>query len=235
MGDIQKILDNIPYLFLYFIPGYITISIKESIKHEKTSKDRHIIIMSIVVSFVIRALLQGTFDIINWVTKSTYIVDKDTNPIVLLVISVLFGIIWSIYCGSSLEKKINRFLGNDVVSSSNVWNYAMKSMNGSWVRIYLKEENIIYIGKLINYTIDPEDNNREILLRSYTSYSFDKREVLEDFDDDNKMVFIKCDSIKNIEIFKDSSVDVNENKVENELKCILENLVSKMKILKIHY
>ena len=42
----------------------------------------------------------------------------------------------------------------------------MKNKNGAWVTVYL-ENGLIYTGMLINYTADPSDADKEILLSNY--------------------------------------------------------------------
>lgn len=201
--NIKDIINIIPSLFLYFIPGYIAIYIKQAYKHYKEQKESHLVIMSVVISFIIKTILNTFIYLINQIFKINFVVNQDLETFILLILSILVGYIWIRYKGSKLETKLNKFLNSNTNSEANVWNYGMKAEKGAWARVYLHNENRIYIGKLINYTIDPDEKDKEILLSSYTSYELDTKKELEDYDDDNKIVLIKCNDIRFIEILKD--------------------------------
>lgn len=200
---INDIIDIIPKLFLYFIPGYIALSIKKHFKSEKDCKDTHMIILSIVVSFIITSVTDIALFWISKLINKQLVISEMNKNLILILISLLIGCLWVLYYDSSLEKYINKLLNCNMNSQSNVWNKAMKAPKGAWVRVYLYEHNILYEGKLENYTIDPEENNREILLTSYTSYTIDTKDIIEEYDDDRKMVLINCKDLVNIEILKD--------------------------------
>lgn len=200
---INDIIDIIPKLFIYFIPGYIAIAIKKRFRSQKGYKDTHNIIMSIVISFIITTIV----DIIIYLIKEQFKVQIEITDtirnVILILFSFLIGVLWSLYYDSKVEKFVNELLKCNINSQSNVWNKAMKSPEGAWARVYLHEYNIIYQGKLEYYTIDPEDDNREILLTSYTSYKIDTKEIIEEYEDDKKTVLINCKNWINIEILKD--------------------------------
>lgn len=200
---INDIIDIIPKLFLYFIPGYIALSIKKHFKSEKDCKDTHMIILSIVVSFIITSVTDIALFWISKFMNKQFIISEMNKNLILIFISILIGCLWVIYYDSSIEKYINKLLNCNMNSQSNVWNKAMRAPNGAWVRVYLYEQDLLYEGKLENYTIDPEESNREILLTSYTSYSIKTKDKIEEYDDDRKTVLINCKDLVNIEILKD--------------------------------
>lgn len=200
---INDIIEIIPKLFLYFIPGYIAISIKKNFKSEKDSKETHMIILSIVVSFIITSIVDITLFWINKLLNKELVISEMNKNLILIFMSILIGCLWVLYYESFLEKFINKLLNCSINSQSNVWNKAMKAPKGAWARVYLYDQNLLYEGKLENYTIDPEECNREILLTSYTSYYIDTKEIIEEYDNDKKTVLINCKNIINIEILKD--------------------------------
>lgn len=201
--DLVKLIDNIPNLFIYFIPGYITLYIKQIYRHEKDKKTNHLLILSIVLSFIVNSVVEMILYCIKYFHMFNFIINDTVKTFLLIIVAIIFAIVSIIYKDSKIEGKINSFLGNEVISEPDVWNYAMKASEGAWVRVYLCDENLIYEGKLIVYTMDPDDKEREILLSSYSSYYFNDREGIEEYDDDKKTVLIKCTNIRNIEILKD--------------------------------
>lgn len=54
---ISEIINSIPILFTYFIPGYISLYIKENYLHEKKTKETHLLLLSLIVSFIIRSYI----------------------------------------------------------------------------------------------------------------------------------------------------------------------------------
>lgn len=201
--DISKIIQEIPTLFIYFIPGYVSLYIKENYLHEKTKKDTHLILLSIILSFVIKSSIDFILYIIEKFTKSYVYIDPDVKSFIYIVVAILVGIFMILYKDSKLENRINQKLKNNVISEPTVWNHAMKCSNGGYARVYLHDEDLIYVGDLINYTLDPEESKREILLAAFTMYKLSNNELIEDnAGNENATVLIECKDMKNIEIFK---------------------------------
>ncbi len=201
--NINDVIEIIPKLFLYFIPGYIAIHIKSHFKNEKSAKDSHVLIMSIVVTFIINILVELIINVVNKVICKPIVLNDYNKPVLLLIGAIIIGCLWVLFYDSKLEKWINIRMKSNTTSEPNVWNKAMKCENGAWVRVYLYDQNILYEGKLLNYTIDPEEEKREILLGSFTSYNINDKKEIEVYSDNKKMVLINCNELTNIEILKD--------------------------------
>lgn len=117
--------------------------------------------------------------------------------------AVLIGVGMVLYKDSKAESYINEKLKNNAISEPVVWIHAMKCAKGGYARVYLHEEDLLYVGKLIDYTLDPEEEKRELLLTAFTIYRLsDKTEIEDNSENDNATVLIECKDLKNIEIFK---------------------------------
>ncbi|PRR83104.1 hypothetical protein [Clostridium vincentii] len=145
MEGIKELIESIPSLFIYFIPGYITLYMKQIYKHEKDQKESHLFIFSMILSFIIKSVLDMSIYIINICLNYDVVLYQDVKSFLLIIIAIAFGVVSISYKGSKLEKKINKCLGNDTISEAMVWNYAMKASKGAWVRVYLYDENIVYM------------------------------------------------------------------------------------------
>lgn len=191
--NINDLVNNISAFFTYFIPGYLSLYIKRSYLHEKNEKEINMLFLSLIVSFIIKSFCD--IFVISF---------KDNIKFVIYIISsIILGVLMVKYKDSYTQKKVNDFLGESVSSESKVWNSAMKSKKGAWVRAYLYENNLLYIGMLINYTIDPEDEEKEILLTNFISYNLKEKSVIENNERNcNATVLIKCNNMVNIEIIK---------------------------------
>lgn len=198
--DLSKLIDIIPKLFVYIIPGYIAILMKQKFKHEKEESQSNIIIISIIISYIIVQILDDVIALIN--LKIKFELNNNLRTIIILILSVLFGLAWTRYKDSIIEVNVKKLLRDNTIEEPNVWNYAMRCSKGAWVRVYISDDDITYIGKLIYYTIDPNDERKEILLASYTSIKTSTEKEIENYNDDKKMVLINCKDIKYIEILK---------------------------------
>ena len=201
--QINDAIEIIPKLFLYFIPGYIALNVKKHFKSEREPKESHILIMSIVVSFILSSIVDIAIYMIRLNMDKNLVISENVKNLILIITAIVVGCLWVLYYDSPFEKRINKILNCNINSQTSVWNKAMKSPKGAWARVYLYDHNLLYEGYLEYYTINPEDENREILLASYTSYKIDTKEIIEAYDDDSKMVLIKCNDLVNIEILKD--------------------------------
>lgn len=200
---ISEIINSIPILFTYFIPGYISLCIKENYLHEKKRKDTHLLLLSLIISFVIRSSIESLLYIVNLVFKCNLLLDDNIKSCIYILIAVLIGVLMILYKDSKIENYINKRLNNNVISEPIVWIHAMKCAKGGFARVYLHDQDLLYIGKLTDYTLDPEEDKREVLLTAFTSYRLsDKTEIEDNTEDDNATVLIQCKDIKNIEIFK---------------------------------
>ncbi|WP_252234754.1 DUF6338 family protein [Clostridium sp. ZS1] len=200
---ISEIINSIPILFTYFIPGYISLYIKENYLHEKCRKETHLFLLSIILSFVIRSSIESILYIVNLLLKYNISLEDNIKSCIYILVAVLVGVVMILYKDSKIESKINKILKNNVISEPIVWNHALKCVKGGFARVYLYDQDLMYIGNLINYTVDPEDDRREVLLTAFSSYKLsDKTQIEDNSKNDNATVLIECKDIKNIEIFK---------------------------------
>ncbi len=200
---ISEIINSIPILFTYFVPGYISLYIKENYLHEKGRKETHLLLLSLILSFVIRSSVESILYIFNLLFKCNILIDDNIKSCIYILVAVLIGIGMILYKDSKIESTINKIFKNNVISEPIVWNHAMKCINGGCARVYLHDQDLMYIGNLSDYTIDPEDDRREVLLTAFCSYKLSNKKQIEDnSQNDNAMVLIECKDIKSIEIFK---------------------------------
>lgn len=63
--DFINIIDLVPQLLMYFIPGYIALEIRRSIRQENKYIDTDLVILSITYSFIIGRIAF----LISWLLK----------------------------------------------------------------------------------------------------------------------------------------------------------------------
>lgn len=239
--DLQDIVLVIPQLFSYFIPGYIALMISNKYRQEGDIDEKHLVVKSIIYSFVTEIGLLFViyiFRIDYWLIlrkslnvfqafKNLYtFVDKSNIWYIggLLAMSLIIGVFLVRYSNSKLERIITKNIYNSNLESySSVWNFVMRqerSKWAAWARVYLKDENVYYIGHLKKYSTDAGQGKRELYLQSYILYNLETEEKLEDCSGmTNVGVWINADSVNRIEIFpENSTTEPEENKIKIKFK-----------------
>lgn len=201
MELIENIMHLIPQLLMYFIPGYISLEIRRNNRQENKYIDRDLVILSITYSFII-GMIVFLIDMIPIINIEE--LDYECKVVIKISIAILFGFAITVYPETNLAKYVRKLLKCNAEPYSNVWNLAMKNPKGAWARVYLENENILYVGMLINYTCDPDEERKEILLSGYSSYNICNNSCIENFEGDEKAtVYINADDVKRIEIFRE--------------------------------
>lgn len=209
--NIKDLLEIIPELLLLFIPGYISIKILEKYGLERKKEHFDIIVFSILYSFIIGIIYSIIiFSIEHFcVTISTFLERTTVKQTVYLVLAVILGFGLVKCPATSFGGWIRDRFNKNISPEASVWIKAMKNTKGTWVTVYL-ENGLIYTGKLIYYTIDPDDEGKELLLSNYRLSIRNSAEVrksdefcfdIEDrTEDDKAKVFLSRNVITSIEI-----------------------------------
>lgn len=209
--DIKDLLEIVPELLLLFIPGYISIKISEKYGLERKKEHFDIIVYSILYSFIIGIIYSIIiFSLEHFcVVISTFLEGTTVKQTVYLILAVVLGLILVKVPPTWLGVFIRGCFNKNVSQEANVWIKAMKNTKGAWVTVYL-ENGLIYTGKLIYYTVDSDDEGKELLLSNYRLSVRNSAEVRKSDDfcfdiedktgDDNAKVFLSRDVITSIEI-----------------------------------
>lgn len=128
-----------------------------------------------------------------------------------MAIAILFGYAISIYPDTKLADLLRKLVKSNAEPYSNVWNFAMRNPKGAWARVYLEEENAVYVGKILRYTNDPDEERKEILLSEYALYRIGDDGTVDTIDDyagnERVCVYINATDVKRIEIFREEPIE----------------------------
>ena len=209
--DIKDLLEIVPELLLLFVPGYISIKILEKYGLERKKEHFDIIVYSILYSFIIGIIYAIIIFFLehSCVTISTFLERTTVKQTVYLVLAVVLGFILVKVPPTPLGGFIRGCFNKNVSPEPSVWIKAMKNTKGAWVTVYL-ENGLIYRGKLIYYTIDPDEERKELLLSNYclsvrNNAGVEKSDefcflIDDNTEDDKAKVFLSWDVITSIEI-----------------------------------
>lgn len=208
MSEIAHFLAQLPNVLVFIIPGFLALEVYRFLLPTKKRNTFERLLESIFLSYLIYGLFLG----INWllcaIRKTNNNVTTDqlaTSTIyIILLMSIIIGIALALISKSALFKNaMKRVFNISIIEHPTVWNAVLQRKDSAWVRVYLDNDRIIYIGWLDKYSCNPNDDVREIYLTSYQSYSYDEPEhPIDNFIEiDTNGVLINADRISRIELF----------------------------------
>ena len=168
--DIDKIITFIPQLLLLFVPGYIALIIKTKYLPQKKPDSFDATLYSILYSFIVGIAFQLLRQIKNYMLPNIVLLGNDYwKQLVYLMLGIALG-----YClvkipRTQMGKTVSRWFNNHLDVNSGVWEKAMRNEKGAWATVYLKN-GMIYVGELIFFTDDPNDEKKELILQNYDMY-----------------------------------------------------------------
>lgn len=144
---IVKLIDKIPDILLFIVPGYIFVSIFNFIlfkdkRNDENSQTNFIILKSISISYIFKLFL----DKIKTITcLSKCSIDDSLNAIILVVACLLISYVTALICRT---KSFNKFLlkiGIRRTINSDIWLDIVS--DGCWLRVFSKDEQKSYLGQ----------------------------------------------------------------------------------------
>lgn len=203
---LKEFIEILPLLLNYIGPGYIFYKISELQLGRSGNKEKNYLLNYLIFSYFFNVLL-GVF--LNQEDK--------LYSFVLLIISLIFSVIYV----NVIEKNwfieflslLNFYKGvkTDIISE------IIDSKLGVWIKIYIKSENVIYIGKLIRYDNEMKNMHRYMVLSEYCCYSYDG-DVLEDnYGEYTKCALLNIANVNRLELLYDE-----DSEKISKLKKIME-------------
>lgn len=209
--DLKDLIVIVPELLLLVVPGYISVRIREKYRLEKKSETFDTTLYSILYSFIIGIVYSAieALSICIWAKAADIFKVDAIKQFAYLLLAVGLGFFLIKFPETNAGIWVGKRFNKNLSSEPSVWIKAMKNNSGAWATVYL-ENGLIYTGKLINYTTDFNNAEKEILLTNYrlSVRNEDTPKVSEDFctviadytDNSNTKVFLKQSVIVAIEI-----------------------------------
>lgn len=192
--NINNIINIIPTLLEYLVPGFIFLTIRNFSFSKDNSKDKYILIKAIIISYLFLEIINPIlFPVINMLR-----VNSEIRPYLFIFLVTFVSIL---YVKLNIEDKLISLLGSNKTSQEDCFEAIINSKSGAWIRAYLSEERIIYMGKLKYYDDKENKDNRKIVLTLFSSYSYDGDKLESNEDDYGSLVLLSMKDIKRIEIF----------------------------------
>ena len=205
---LKEFIGILPLLLNYIGPGYIFYKISELQLGRSNNNENNHLLNYIIFSYIFNILL-GTF----------FNQEGRFYSLILLILSIVFSVIYVNVIEKNwfakLLSKINFYKGinADIISE------IIDSKLGVWIKVYIKCEKVIYIGKLIRYDNEMKNMHRYIVLSEYNCYSYDG-DVLEDnYGEYTKCALLNITNVNRLELIYDK----DSEKISNLKEFIKDN------------
>lgn len=184
----EEIIKIIPDLLIYFVPGFIFITIRNYKLSIDCEKDKYITLKSLVISYMI-------IKFINIFCSS--------NSYYFTFIVLMFSILGSIlYVKLELEKKLLELLKVQKQPNKDYISNIINIKEGPWIYAYIEKERVVYVGKLDYY--HPLESGKDVIivLYNYIIYSYEDEEIKNYLNDNTRCAMLNTRDITRIEIVK---------------------------------
>lgn len=219
--DIIKIIERLPEYLQLVYPGYITIYLycffrAFTIKDSKTT-----ILKAIILSYIYNVVFNQISNLIFISGRLNYIFVE--NIALTLIAAIVAYISFWITKSRKIESILKRLKISTTFSSNEIEEMEKCSDDGTWLVIYMKDNDIVYEGFLVSKEMEP-DKKQYIAITKYRKYflSADGKPTKPYIDDysnnDKEKAVLYLDKISHFEI-RDTSVKAKEkiiNKTENK-------------------
>lgn len=214
---IKNFIDILPTIFIYIVPGYICNVSFNYVLNKKNEDLNKNILENIVLSYIICSII-------------SFILSFFYDTVMLNLINVTFSILcFSLILGfisaKFLQSKKYIWLRNKLNIKRTISSFILDDLNdrknGTWVKLYLKNELLVYYGALVGYDVKEKYDDGFIILNFYTVYKYGNTssELIEsefsNEEEENYFTAIKISEISRIEFIYDNNSEVLEKLLNN--------------------
>lgn len=199
-----ELLNALPMLLTYFVPGYMFLWVKSRVNDERKKDNVEMFFLAIMATFIINLIasyIAGTH-VGNSIAEVVGEGFTSTN-IIAIAIAILGGLCVGLLSKSETMACVKSKLNIKSTPHASAWNAA--TSYPAWVTVYMDSINVAYTGKVIYTTCNPNIDKRELYLKNYKVYDTAEGTMLSDHNDDCEGVFIDCRDVTRIEFQHDKA------------------------------
>ena len=195
MKTISQILENIPVLLQYYLPGLWTITVFKYFCSKEIQKESQTI-LACVVSYVLLSIsdLLSNIPFIGFIKDSVW----GKSGISIILGTLLALLISSAFCAtwfSGLMVKLFHKTPND-----SIWRDVLDLTHGSNLKLYIRDADYYIIGHHRN--IEEKGDDSWIVLTEFIKYSKNSDQVIETHEREGKdMIAIRMSDVEYAEIY----------------------------------
>lgn len=195
---ITGLIDKIPDILLYIVPGYISVSIFNFIlfkdkRNDENSQVNFILLKSISISYIFKLFFDK---IITSTCLSKYSIDNFLYAIILVMTSSLVS-----YTAALIFRTIsfNKFLlkiGIHRTVNSDIWIDIIS--NGCWLRVFSKNEQKSYLGQCRFH--ESHKSEPIVVLTNYQILNEYAEAICDYSNDDTRKIVLNLKDFERVEV-----------------------------------
>jgi hypothetical protein len=203
--EIDKIIQAIPSILQYFVPGYVFLKIWFFLRRSHTSDQISFITLSVVISFFIITLVD-TLDAI--ILPDIYFLEWSAITVYVLVAVVFSFAFYKILLSPDIKNIFAQIFGQTY--NKGIWKDVIDYSGGTLIFVYLKS-GVIYTGNFNSISEDPADS--WLTLKGYRCKTLDGVEYDSTTEPYPSLAVINLRDVDRMEVIydKDSKVPPKMN------------------------
>lgn len=217
--SIMTIIEMLPTIFINFIPGYLFVRVINFRFSKVTNDDNHLLLKSIVISFIIITTLDQLFSFVNL----NFDIEETIIKIIILVFSVVVGLIWCKILNCRYTRILLLKLGFNKSLNTNIFDDIVDIDKGLKILAFLPEEELIYAGEIRRYEDGEKIDDYFIVLSNYVVIGYDGEEIDNREEDNTKWVMLNTKNISRIELIYHEESEKIKTKIRAMNLTIQEN------------
>lgn len=195
--SIKEIIEQIPYILQYFVPGFIILSLYCFMESKPINNGTYTIGFSVLSSYIISVIVSmGT----------------GGNTLITLIIEIIIAIIIGLLSSKVVRSEAVKMVLSEFTEKDMEDNMLRKVMDfelGTILQLYDKNQNLFYTGAL--FMIDERDTEPWVSLIDYSIYKIEDDGTLEDIPlspRKEKLLVLKLSNISRMELVYEKNTKV---------------------------
>lgn len=187
---ISEIINQLPQILSYIVPGYIFLTIYQWIRFKDGDTLKNIVLKSIVISYVIRILIKISIRELHIeITGESIFVG------ICIVLSIISSALLSVIVSSRTYNKLLRRLNISRTTNKNIWDDVYQ--DGTALKIY--QEDGSFYARHLKFC---EENQREplVVLSRYGLFDKENNILIDKTEDNSEKIMLNTKDFKKIEI-----------------------------------
>ena len=197
---------QVQFILYFIVPGYLILKVRSYFIPIKKGADLQFWLESILWGFIVNVEIKLLCKIpgTDWLIDNTNL----SAELVAIVLAILTGITLAKVSLANWYRNVLKIFSNfDREPHANVWYSVLDHREGVYVRVYLKQREIVYCGAVNRITVDPNQDSRELYLSSFQKYTTGGN-LLEDHSANaNVGVLVNATEISSMEIFYPDGIE----------------------------
>lgn len=186
--EIKEIITFLPSIFIYVVPGYLFLKAFNYVVSWNKTTFKENIFEYIIISYILCSIQKFLLSILF----SNVYLNTPGEIICLLIESCILGFLCGKFIISKWYSKIRKKLNIKRTINNSVLGDIVDKDSGTWARVYLKDEKIVYDGAIVLINNKDKIDEAFIVMNMYSTYSYGTANINENMlvDDPKKENFV---------------------------------------------